>query len=84
MDRDICALDMEASAFLMLCNYLNIGCLGIVKGVSDLGDSMKGRDPDTYDNALKETAEAVRKWAIYRLKEVHWVIPEGTKLTSED
>jgi hypothetical protein len=69
---------MEASAFLMLCTYLHIGCLGVVKGVSDLGDSNKARDPDTYDDALKKTAHAVRKWAIQHLATVQWRVNEGT------
>lgn len=50
---------MEASAFLMLCNFLHIGCLGVVKGVSDFGDTNKGEEEDVYEEALKETALAV-------------------------
>ena len=68
---------MEASAFLMLCTYLHISCLGVVKGVSDLGDSNKAKDPDTYEDALKKTARAVRKWSIYQLATVQWKINEG-------
>jgi hypothetical protein len=71
---------MEASAFLMLCTYLNIGCLGVVKGVSDLGDSNRGEFPDTYDNALKAAAEAVRKWAVQHLATVQWKVNEGIQL----
>lgn len=50
---------MEASAFLMLCNFLHTGCLGVFKGVSDFGDTNKGEEEDVYEEALKETALAV-------------------------
>jgi hypothetical protein len=68
---------MEASAFLMLCTYLHIGCLGVVKGVSDLGDSDKAENPDTYDVALKKTAHAVRKWTTTHLETVQLKSNEG-------
>ncbi|KAH6714554.1 hypothetical protein BKA61DRAFT_575293 [Leptodontidium sp. MPI-SDFR-AT-0119] len=67
---------MEASAFLMLCTYFHIGCLGVVKGVSDLGDSNTAEHPDTYEDALKKTAHAIRKWSIYYLATVQWKINE--------
>ena len=68
---------MEASAFLMLCNFLHIGCLGVVKGVSDFGDANKGEEEDVYEEALKETALAVQKWSIQHLRTVQWQINEG-------
>ncbi|KAL3247308.1 hypothetical protein ABHI18_012456 [Aspergillus niger] len=73
VNRDICALEMEASAFLMLCqHHKNSKCLGVVKGVSDLGDSNKAQNPDTYERALQVTALAVRKLVIYSLQNVDW------------
>lgn len=77
VNRNICALDMEASAFLMLCNFLHVGCLGVVKGVSDFGDAHKGEEEDVYEEALKETALAVQKWAIQHLRTVQWRVSEG-------
>jgi len=85
VNRDICALDMEASAFLMLCQYIqhyNIRCLGVIKGVSDLGDSKKAQDPATYTAALNATAEAVKEWAIFSLRNVEWRIDEDEEAIS--
>lgn len=50
VNRNICALYMEASAFLMLCNYLHISCLSVVKSVSSFGDANKGEGEDVYSN----------------------------------
>ncbi|GAQ47335.1 hypothetical protein G647_01848 [Aspergillus niger] len=84
VSRDICALEMEASAFLMLCkHHKNIKCLGVVKGVSDLGDSNKAHDPDTYKRSLQVTASAVREWAIYALRNVEWNTDEDDSIVAE-
>jgi hypothetical protein len=53
---------MEAFAFLKLCEYTDVMSLGVVKGVSDLGDSEKGKDEAVYRNALGKTAEALDEW----------------------
>ncbi|KAF3400911.1 hypothetical protein DPV78_005758 [Talaromyces pinophilus] len=35
------ALDMEASAFLQVCRYASVKALGIIKGVSEMGDGIE-------------------------------------------
>jgi len=71
---------MEASAFLQLCNYLTPRgpvCLGVVKGVSDFGNSDKGKDEDAYSKALQNTAAALQDWITYQIPEVDWEVDES-------
>jgi nucleoside phosphorylase len=56
---------MEASAFLHVCQHTGVISLGVVKGVSDLGDKNKvvNNDSDNdYNAALVNTANAVKHW----------------------
>jgi nucleoside phosphorylase len=64
------ALEMEASAFLTLCVTLSVHSLGVVKGVSDLGNSDKGKDPGAYKDALVATATAAQAWITHTLQAV--------------
>jgi nucleoside phosphorylase len=41
LDQQILALDIEASAFYEACTFFGVVPLGVIKGVSDLGDSRK-------------------------------------------
>jgi len=34
--------------------------LGVLKGVSDLGDKDKGKDPEVYEEALRETGRVLK------------------------
>ncbi|KAK0946345.1 hypothetical protein LTR29_002107 [Friedmanniomyces endolithicus] len=36
--------------------------LGVLKGVSDLGDKDKGKDPEVYEEALRETGRVLKDW----------------------
>jgi hypothetical protein len=68
------ALDMEASAFLELCqhSFKDISCLGVVKGVSDFGDEEKNMNPVDKDQALERTADALRDWITHRIPTITW------------
>jgi nucleoside phosphorylase len=68
---------MEASAFLKLCGYAEVSSLGVVKGISDYGDSEKGKVPDAYEVALKNTAIALREWVTYTIPAMNWELDEG-------
>ena len=74
MKRNSIALDMEASAFLELCQHYfkNSACLGVVKGVSDFGDEFKGEDPAVKVKALENTAKALREWITTRISRIYW------------
>ncbi len=78
--RNAIALDMEASAFLKLCSYAGVSSLGVVKGISDFGDSAKGKEPDAYDGALRNTAVGLREWVIHTIPAVNWQLNEGKGL----
>ena len=73
-------MDMEASAFLQLCEHFGSDmatCLGVVKGVSDFGNAEKGKDESAYTNALVNTAEAIREWVIHRIPKIAWEMDES-------
>lgn len=57
---------MEASAFLHVCDHMNVESLGVIKGVSDAGDSKKAADAESYKPVIWKTADAIEKWLIYR------------------
>jgi hypothetical protein len=60
---------MEASAFFQVCEYMKIQALGVIKGVSDMGDAYKGIGDDKhYDPALRNAANAAGEFATWRLK----------------
>ncbi|KAH8647849.1 phosphorylase superfamily protein [Xylariales sp. PMI_506] len=80
VNRNAIALDMEASAFIQLCKHFEPhgpSCLGVVKGISDFGNSDKGKDETAYDDALKNTAAAIREWIIYRIPAISWEVDES-------
>ena len=68
---------MEAFAFLKLCEHTNVQSLGVVKGVSDYGDSDKGGDETAYDDALAETGKALKRWIRHLLDKVPFTRDEG-------
>lgn len=71
---------MEASAFLKLCQHsqhTDVQSLGVIKGVSDLGDQDKGRDPTIYELALENTGEALKDWISYWFRSMTWEPNEG-------
>jgi hypothetical protein len=88
--RKAVGLDMEASAFLQLCQskYFNhkdneIHCLGVLKGISDFGDERKDEDQQQeggYNTALKNTAKAISEWIPYHIPGVIWK-PRYGKIT---
>lgn len=52
---------MEASAFLQVYRYASVNALGIIKGVSDMGDELKGVGNGVYyDSALGNAANAAK------------------------
>ncbi|KHO00249.1 Phosphorylase superfamily protein [Metarhizium album ARSEF 1941] len=78
--RNAIALDMEASAFLQLCKYFEPKgpiCLGVVKGISDFGDSKKGQDASAYSDALDNTAVAIKAWLTHRIPNTRWEVDES-------
>ena len=81
MQRNAIALDMEASAFIQLCDHFGndyAKCLGVVKGISDFGNSEKGKDENTYSEALKNTALALQEWITHSIPVVNWEVDEST------
>jgi len=77
VDRNAIALDMEASAFLKICQHVNVSPLGVIKGVSDFGDAGKGSDPSTYGQALANTGQALKEWILHIIPSVSWHSDEG-------
>lgn len=61
--RDVLALEKEASAFLYVCEHTGVISLGVVKGVSELGDTNEAvSNEGDYNSAIVNTANAVRLW----------------------
>ncbi|OAA47102.1 Phosphorylase superfamily protein [Metarhizium rileyi] len=80
--RNAIALDMEASAFIQLCKYFEPNgpiCLGVVKGISDFGDSKKGEDASAETSALDNTAIAIKEWLTHRIPSAKWEVDESDK-----
>jgi len=80
MQRNAIALDMEASAFIQLCEHFGgefAKCLGVVKGISDFGNSEKGKDEDAYSEALKNTALGLQEWITHSISVITWEVDEG-------
>jgi nucleoside phosphorylase len=66
--RDVKALDMEASAFLQVCDHMGIHAFGIIKGVSDKGDAQRTQDSrDVYIQAMTNAANAVNAYLKWKL-----------------
>jgi nucleoside phosphorylase len=71
---------MEASAFIQLCEHFGndcAKCLGIVKGISDFGNSEKGKDENAYTEALQNTALALKEWLTHRIPSLNWEVDES-------
>lgn len=69
---------MEASAFLKLCSHsqhTKVQVLGVIKGVSDHGDSKKNKD--VYAEALHETGDVVKSWIEHAFTSMTWEPNEG-------
>lgn len=75
--RNAIGLDMEASAFLKLCKFMDIQSMGVVKGVSDFGDAAKGKDPAAYPEALRHTAKGLEEWIRHSISDIDWEPNEG-------
>jgi hypothetical protein len=74
---------MEASAFLYVCKLTNVESMGVIKGVSDLGDQNKGEGNDKYlHKALCNTADAIKDWVQFRLK-AHSLPPHGNPVSPQ-
>ncbi|KIW65953.1 hypothetical protein PV04_08166 [Phialophora macrospora] len=75
VSRNVLALDMEACAFLKICEHYDLQTLGIVKGVSDLGDgnktTMQNR-AQIYEKALGNTGEAILDWVKHMFESMTW------------
>ena len=80
MQRNAIALDMEASAFIQLCEHFgsdHAKCLGVVKGVSDFGNSEKGDDEHAYIEALQNTALGLQEWITHSISTINWEVDES-------
>ncbi len=80
MQRNAIALDMEASAFIQLCEHFGgefAKCLGVVKGISDFGNSEKGKDENAYSEALKNTALGLQEWITHSIPVITWEVDES-------
>ena len=80
MQRNAIALDMEASAFIQLCEHFGseyAKCLGVVKGISDFGNSEKGKDEGAYSEALKNTALGLQEWITHNISVINWEVDES-------
>ncbi|KPI43114.1 uncharacterized protein AB675_1807 [Cyphellophora attinorum] len=66
--RNAGALEMEASAFLQVCQVTGVHAFGVIKGVSDLGDEHKGVGHNNhYRPSLKNAADATKSFVEYKL-----------------
>ena len=80
VNRNVIALDMEASAFLQLCNHFGhsgLTSLGVIKGVSDFGNARKGHDQNAYPDALANAAKALEVWVTYQVPAITWTADES-------
>ncbi|KAI8411159.1 hypothetical protein FOFC_07753 [Fusarium oxysporum] len=69
--RNVAALDMEASAFLQAGDFTGVQCIGVIKGVSDMGDGKKQQANDKYyTTALCRAARAAKSYVRYKLDKV--------------
>ena len=67
--RDVKALDMEASAFLQVCNHMDIHAFGIIKGVSDKGDAARtGDKTKVWLQAMTNAANALKEYLEWKLE----------------
>ncbi|KAK4448452.1 nucleoside phosphorylase domain-containing protein [Podospora aff. communis PSN243] len=89
VNRNAIALDMEASAFIQLCDHFSssgLTSLGVVKGISDFGNEKKGHDANVYPEALANTALAIEEWVTYQIPAITWTVDEsgepGARLVS--
>jgi len=68
---NIGALDIKAGALLQACGFTGVEALGIIKGVSDVGDEYKGFGHEThYIPALQNATKATKsffKWKMHIL-----------------
>jgi hypothetical protein len=69
--RNAGALEMEASAFLQVCQVTGVHAFGVIKGVSDLGDKHKGTGNDShYRASIKKAADATKCFVEYKLEQI--------------
>lgn len=68
---------MEAAAFLQLCDYSDVIPLGVIKGVSDHGNSSKREITNNYTKALKNTGIELKDWIEYVMEKLTWQRDEG-------
>ena len=67
--RDVKALDMEASAFLQVCDHMGVRAFGIIKGVSDKGDAQRTTvKADVWLQAMTNAANALKEYLKWKLK----------------
>ena len=80
MQRNAIALDMEASAFIQLCEHFGSNsakCLGVVKGISNFGNSEKGKDEGAFSEVLKNTALGLQELITHRIPVITWEFDES-------
>jgi hypothetical protein len=62
---------MEESAFLQAGDFTGVQCIGVIKGVSDMGDGKKQQANDKYyTTALCRAARAAKSYVRYKLDKV--------------
>lgn len=68
--RDVKAIDMEASAFLQVCDHMGVHAFGIIKGVSDKGDAQRTTDKaEVWLQAMTNAANALMEYLKWKLKQ---------------
>jgi len=68
---------MEASSFLQVCAFTGVEALGIIKGVSDMGDERKGLGHEShYRPALQNAIEATKSFIQWKLHTIPDEIPD--------
>lgn len=68
---------MEASSFLQVCAFTGVEALGIIKGVSDMGDERKGLGHEShYRPALQNATEATKSFIKWKLHTIPDEIPD--------
>lgn len=74
---------MEASAFLQACTFTGVEALGVIKGVSDMGDERKELGHEThYRPALYNAIDATKSFLKWKLHTIPDETPDISTLSN--
>lgn len=51
-----------------------------MKGISDFGNSDKGKEENAYEDALQNTAHGLKEWIFSRIPAITWNVDESKSI----